>query len=142
LRRFDFQRVILAPALVLGALAAGCSDDNTVVAAPTPPVQISESFAGTVSVHGAFSHPFDVARAGAVTAQITSLSPDDTVTVGIALGTWNGSACQLIIANDAAKLSTSVLGTATAPGTLCVRMSDAAGQLTAPTSYELRVDHY
>jgi len=133
--------VILAPALVLGAIAAGCSDNNTSTVTPTPPVQISENFAGSVTVNGAFSHPFQVTRAGSVTAQITSLSPDDTVTVGIALGTWNGSACQLIIANDAAKLSTAVLGTATAPGMLCVRMSDA-GQLTAPTDYELKVDHY
>jgi hypothetical protein len=141
LRRFDFQRVILAPALVLAAIAAGCSDDNTSTVTPTPPVQVSESFTGSVSVNGAFSHPFEVSRAGGVTAQITSLSPDDTVTVGLALGTWNGSACQLIIANDAATLATAVNGTATAPGTLCVRMSDT-GQLMAPTDYELRVDHF
>src|SRR3954471_15199010 len=123
LRRFDFQRLILVPVLALGAIAAGCSDNNTSTVTPTPPVQLSETFTGSVSVNGAFTHPFQVTRAGSVTAQITALSPDDTVRVGIALGTWNGSACQLIIANDAATLSTAVNGTATAPGTLCVRMS-------------------
>jgi len=133
--------VILAPALLLAALAAGCSDDNQSTVTPTPPVQVSETFAGTVTLNGAFSHSFTVDRAGTVTAQITALTPDDSVTVGLALGTWNGTACQLIIANDAAKLSTVMLGTATGPGTLCVRVSDV-GQLSAATAYELRVDHY
>ena len=128
------------PALLLAGLAAGCSD-NTSTVTPTPPVQVSETFAGTVTINGAFSHSFLVDTAGAVTAQLITLSPDNTVTVGLALGTWNGTACQLIIANDAAKLSASVLGTATAPGTLCVRVSDV-GQLAAPTDYEVRVDHY
>ena len=133
--------MILAPALLLAALAAGCSDNNTSTVTPTPPVQVSETFSGTVTVNGAFSHSFTVARAGQVTAQITGLTPDDTVTIGLALGTWNGAACQLIITNDAAKLSTVMLGPASGPGTLCVRLSDV-GQLTSATAYDVRVDHY
>ena len=102
---------------------------------------ISESFTGTITVNGAFSHSFTVDRAGQVTAQVTALAPDDTVTIGVALGTWNGIACQLIITNDAAKLSSVTIGTATGPGVLCVRMSDV-GQLSGATNYEVRVDHY
>ena len=132
---------MVAPALLLAGLAAGCSDNNSTGVTPTPPTQISETFAGTVTVNGAFSHTFVVARAGQVVAQLTALSPDDTVTIGVALGTWNGTACQLIIANDAAKLSAVVVGTATAPGNLCVRLSDV-GQLSAKTDYEVRVDHF
>jgi hypothetical protein len=135
------RRVILAPAFLLAAFAAGCGDDNTSTVTPTPPVQVSETFSGTVTVNGAFSHSFVVDRAGQVTAQITGLAPDETVTIGLALGTWNGSACQLIITNDAAKLSTVMLGTASGPGTLCVRLSDV-GQLTSATNYDVRVDHY
>lgn len=138
--RFDFRRLLLLPALLVASLAAGCSDNTTTVNVPDP-VLLTDSFSGSVSVGGAFSHTFTVTKAGSVTAQLTALSPDDTVTVGFALGTWNGQACQLVITNDAAKLSATILGTATAPGTLCVRVSDV-GQLGAPTNYELKVDHY
>jgi hypothetical protein len=141
LRRFELRRLTLASALLLAVFAAACGDDDSSTVTPTPPVQISEAFSGTVTVNGAFSHSFVAERAGQVTAQLTALAPDDTVTIGVALGTWNGSACQLIITNDAAKLASVTIGTATGPGSLCVRLSDV-GQLTAATTYEVRVDHY
>ena len=140
--RFEFRRLFLLAVLAAAVSAAACGDDNNAAGpAPTPPVVISSAFTGTVTVNGAVTHPFDVSRAGTVTVQVTALSPDDTVTIGVALGTWNGAACQLVIPNDAATLSTTVLGTATAPGTLCVRVSDV-GKLKAPTDYEVKVDHY
>jgi hypothetical protein len=105
------------------------------------PAIVSETFSGTVTVNGAFTHPFTASRAGSVTAQVTALAPDDTITLGLALGTWNGIACQVVIANDTAKLSSAVLGTATAPGSLCVRLYDVGG-LAGATSYDVKVDHY
>lgn len=132
--------LLLAP-LVAAAVATGCSDDNTIITNPSTPTAVTETFAGTVTVNGAFAHNFAVDTPGAVSAQLTALGPDETAIIGFALGTWNGTACQLIITNDAAKLSTVILGTATAPGTLCVRVSDV-GQLSAPANYEVRVDHY
>ena len=135
------RRLILTPVLVAAVMAAGCGDDP----APTPdtetPVLLTETFSGTVTVNGAFTHPFTVSRAGSVTAQVTALGPDDTIMLGLALGTWNGIACQVVIANDTAKLSSAVLGTATAPGSLCVRLYDVGG-LATPTSYDVKVDHY
>jgi hypothetical protein len=136
------RRLILAPVLVAAMSAAACGDDDTTTAPPTEtPVSVSETFSGAVTVNGAFTHPFTVTRAGSVTAQITALSPDDTVTLGLALGTWSGIACQVIIANDTAKLSAAVLGTATAPGSLCVRVYDVGG-LTTATNYDVKVEHY
>jgi hypothetical protein len=133
--------LLLLPALLLAGLAAGCSDNNSTTTPVPQPVTLTDTFSGTVGVNGSFSHTFEVTRAGTVTAQITGLTPDDTAIVGFALGTWNGAACQLVITNDAATVATTILGTATAPGTLCLRVSDA-GQLSAATSYDLRVDHY
>jgi hypothetical protein len=104
-------------------------------------VPVTQTFSGTVTVNGALTHPFAVNRAGEVTVRLTALSPDDTVTLGLALGTWNGIACQVVIANDAAKLSSTVLGTATTSGSLCVRVFDVGG-LTAAADYELQVDHF
>jgi hypothetical protein len=141
LRRFEFRRLLLLPALLVAGFAAGCSDDNSSTPQAPPPVELTDTFAGTVTVNGAFSHNFEVTRAGAVTAKITALAPDSAVTVGFALGIWNGTACQLIITNDMATASTTINGTATAPGTLCVRVSDV-GQLSAPSDYEVQVAHF
>lgn len=135
------RRLILAPVLVAAVMAAGCGDDPAPAPVTETPVLLTETFSGTVTVNGAFTHPFTVSRAGSVTAQVTALAPDDTVTLGVALGTWNGIACQVVIANDTAKLSSSVLGTATAPGSLCVRLYDVGG-FAATTSYDVKVDHY
>ena len=135
------RRLILAPALVAAVIAAGCGDDTTTAPPVEAPVLLTETFSGTVSVNGAFTHPFAASRAGSVTAQVTALAPDNTITLGLALGTWNGIACQVVIANDSAKLSSAVLGTATAPGSLCVRVYDVGGLATA-TSYDVKVDHY
>ena len=134
------RRLLLLPAVTAAVLAAACSDNTT---APTPevPVTVTETFSGTVTVNGAVTTPFTVARAGTITAELTALSPDDTVTVGLSLGTWNGVSCQVVIANDAAKLGSAVIGTATAPGSLCVRVYDV-GALTAPTDYDVKVDHF
>ena len=135
------QRLMLAAVLVAAAVATGCGDEDPITAPPESPIPVTETFSGTVTVNGAFTHPFAVAKAGSVQAQLTALSPDDTVTVGLALGTWNGIACQVVITSDSAKLSTSLLGTATAPGSLCVRVFDVGG-LTAPTNYDVKVDHF
>lgn len=136
------RRLILAPVLVAAVMAAGCGDDPITVPPLDTPVVVSETFSGTVTVNGAFVHPFTVARAGSVTAQVTALAPDDTITVGLALGTWNATgACQVVIANDSAKLSSAVLGTATTPGVLCVRIYDVGG-LTTATNYDVKVDHF
>ena len=136
------RRLILAPVLVAAVMAAGCGDDPAPAPEQETPVLLTETFSGTVTVNGAFTHPFTVSRAGSVTAQVTALAPDDTITLGVALGTWNANgACQVVIANDTAKLSSSVVGTATAPGSLCVRLYDVGGFAT-PTNYDVKVDHY
>ena len=135
------RRLILAPALVAAVMAAGCGDDPVTEPETETPVALTETFSGTVTVNGAFTHPFTVTRAGSVSVQVTALSPDDTVTLGLALGTWSGIACQVVIANDIAKLSSTVLGTATAPGSLCVRIYDVGGFTTA-INYDVKVDHF
>ena len=135
------RRLLLAPVLVAAALAAGCGEDPAPAPDPGTATQVTETFSGSVSVNGAFTHPFTVARAGQVTAQLTALSPDDTITIGLALGTWNGFSCQIVITTDTAKLSTSVIGNATTSGSLCVRIFDVGG-LTTTTDYDIKVDHF
>ena len=136
------SRLILAPVLIAALLATACGDDPAPPTVIETPAVISETFSGTVGVNGALTHPFTVDRAGSVTVQVTALSPDDTVTLGLALGTWNlNSSCQVVIAKDSATLASSVLGTATSAGRLCVRVYDVGG-LRTPTNYDVKVDHY
>jgi hypothetical protein len=132
---------VLAPLAVCVTLAA-CGDDNTpsTPTSPTPPGTVTENFSGTLNQNGATTHPFRT-DAGTVTATLTAVSPDSATVLGLSLGTWNGAACQLVIANDRATQGTILVGLASASGNLCVRLYDAAGGLTQPTSYEVQVVH-
>lgn len=135
---------LLWPVLALALVAAGCGDNSTAPSGDTStPVSISETFFGTVTVSGGSTTSFTVSRAGSVTAQLTDLTPDNTVTLGLLLGTWNGNSCTVAngLIKDNATLNSTVVGTATGPGTLCVRVYDVGG-LTAPTDYAVKVDHF
>jgi hypothetical protein len=122
--------------------AAACGSNNILNPTPgTPPVSITEPFDGTVTVNGASTQPFTVSTIGRVDAKITALSPDDTVTVGLSLGTWNGAACALTITNDAAVLNTTVTGTAQTIGQFCARVYDV-GKLTSATTYTIVITHF
>jgi hypothetical protein len=105
----------------------------------TPLVPVTDTFSGTVTPNGAVTHDFGVQAGGRVTATLKSLSPDDAV-VGLSLGTWNGSACQIVLANDSARLNAVVIGQASGLGNLCVRVYDV-GSISQSTSYEVEVVH-
>jgi hypothetical protein len=133
----------LTSLLLAASLAAACGDDTpTTPTDTTPPVAITEEFSETLNPNGGRTHEFPVDRAGTVTARLTALAPDDTVTVGLSLGTWNGSSCKIEIAKDDATLTAgTVIGTATGTGLLCVRIYDV-GDLTASTDYTVTVEHF
>jgi hypothetical protein len=62
------------------------------------------------------------------------------VRMGLALGTWNGSACQLVITKTDAAEATVITGAVSALGSLCVYIHDV-GNLVRPTEYEIEVTH-
>jgi hypothetical protein len=132
--------------LLLAPLAAGCGgDDSTNTPTAPTPVAVTQQFSNgddpPLNPNGGRTHPFAVQQAGTVSAKLTALSPDETVTVGLSLGTWNGQVCQVILANDAAVLNTTVTGTAQQTGNFCVRVYDV-GKLTASTNYTIDVTHF
>ena len=128
--------------LLLAPLVAGCGDDDpvNVPTAPTP-VAVTEQFMGDLNPNGGRTHPFVVLQAGTVSARLTALTPDDTLTVGLSIGTWNGQVCQIILRNDAALLNTTVVGAAQQTGQFCVSIYDV-GRLTASTDYQIDVTHF
>jgi hypothetical protein len=127
-------------AMVLAVGAAACGSDLPTTPTPTPPVTVTDTFAGTLNRNGAASYSFTTASSGSVTAALTTLAPDSTLIVGLSLGTWNGFACQIVLANDKATQTSTVVGTASAAGSLCVRVYDV-GNVGDPTTYEIQVTH-
>jgi len=128
--------------VLLAPLAAGCGDDSTDTPTAPTPVAVTETFTGSLTPNGGRTHEFAVQQAGTVTAKLAALSPDDTVVIGLSLGTWNGATCAALIPNDKAALNTSVVGTAQQTGMFCARVYDAAGSLTASTDYTIEVTHF
>jgi hypothetical protein len=122
--------------------AAACGDDTPT--APEQPVQrptVTEEFTGRLTVNGAATHSF-ATGSGQISVTITELAPDSTAVIGVSLGTWNGSACQIVLDNDNATQTTGgVLGTASGPGNFCARVYDV-GKLTAATDYKVTVVHF
>ncbi len=125
--------------LCASLLMAACGGTNNL----TPPIgatplPVTEVFADTIERNGAKTYPFVAQAGGTVTASLTAVSPD--VVLGVSLGTWNGLACQTIIANDKAVVGTVVTGTASAIGNLCARVYDV-GFVSVATEYTLSVFH-
>jgi hypothetical protein len=129
---------------VASMMAGACGSDTTTPTTPTTsttPVTTTETFSGPLSVNGAVTHVFLVLATGTVTVQLTAVDPGDSPTIGVALGTWNGSSCQLIITNDAAALNAIVTGNVTAATSLCARVYDAGGKLANSINYTIQVIH-
>ena len=138
MQRAFWKSLLLAAVVAVG----GC--DNDPDQTPTEPAPtVTETFTGTVAVNGASPHTFPVVAAGTVTATLTEITPDNTVAVGFALGTWNASSsiCQQVITNDNATQGQILTGNASGPGTLCVRLSDPGSKLTASAGYTVTVVH-
>ena len=128
--------------LSLTVLTAACGDNDTLPpTTPTPPrVDITQVFTGEVNRNGAVTHPFLAEAGGTVTVTLDSLTPEAVSEIGVSLGTWNGTACQIVIANDAAAQGARVVGNASTAGNLCVRIYDV-GRIPALAAYQVTVVH-
>ena len=137
------RRLVLIPALAVLALGgAGCDngDDTTEDPTTTPSPTITETFAGSITTNGAATFTFPTTASGSVTATLRSLTPVTTIQVSLALGTWNGVSCQIVLTNDRAGQGGSITGNVSGAGTLCVRISDI-GQISGTTTFEVVVVH-
>jgi hypothetical protein len=127
-------------------LAAACGGNDDPLPTEPSPATFTEVFAGTLNPNGAATHPFGVSRSGLLTAQLTAVSHESTgadpsLVMGLSLGTWNGSACQITLAKDDAVQNTVLTGQASQAGALCVRVYDV-GRFTENTTYEVQVVHF
>lgn len=134
------KRSMLAAVVAMTLSAAACGSDTPTTPTPTTPTPVTDPFGGTLNRNGAANHAFSVSAAGTVTATITALSQEG-VTVGLSLGVWNGTSCAVSIDNSAAAVGTSLFGSATGIGNLCVRIYDI-GKISDTLDYQLSVTHY
>ena len=137
------SRTFRALLLLLAPLAAACGGDNQPTNPNTPtPVAVTETFNGTLTPNGGRTQEFIVQQAGQVSVKLSALAPDDTISIGLSLGTWNGAVCSAILSNDKAMLNTTVTGNAQNTGFFCARVYDSAGSLTASTDYTIDITHF
>jgi hypothetical protein len=131
----------------LALAAAGCSDTINVTSpsepsAPVPtPEPVTETFGGSITQGGTAYHVV-FSRLGAVTLTMTAIGPDQSATVGMSIGVLNSVACAAIMENPTARVGSQLLGTATGPTTICVRVFDA-GTIAADATltYEVTVKY-
>ena len=64
-----------------------------------------------------------------------------TTSVGIALGTWSGTTCSVVLANDLSGVGGAVTGAVQGSGSLCARVYDV-GRLLAPSTFTIEVSHF
>jgi hypothetical protein len=128
--------------VLLACVAAACDDDDPNLTPISPTLPKTESFSGTVTQSGATTHNFDVGAAGAVVATLKTVGADNTLVVSFALGTWTGTACSIVLANDAATGGAILTGTMTGIGTLCARVGDVGNIPSGPgVAYTIEVVH-
>lgn len=134
--------------VVMLAVSACSGGDDVTTPSTTSQLPETQAFNDLLTVNGAKTHTFVTPRSGTVTATLGTLTlpvegdpvPSYNVALSLALGTWNGSACQIVLANDLATPGTSIVGFASSTGTLCVRVSDV-GQMIEPLNYLVRVTY-
>jgi hypothetical protein len=129
------------PLVALAAMAVGGCETTTSPPPPPPVDPITKTFSGTLAVSGAVVHTFTPTQAGEINVTLKVLAPVSTVTIGMGLGVWTGTSCDLAIADDQAILNELLIGTATGVAEFCARLNDV-GQLTAPTDYTIEVKHF
>jgi hypothetical protein len=134
--RLSCRALLLSIAiLVMGA----CSNNNPIV--PTPPLgSVTDTYSGTLSKNGAFTHAFSISSLGSITASIVSLAPNASQIVGFQLGVWNGTSCTASSSTDVATTGSSITLTASSAGIVCVRLYDV-GFIDDPVLYQLQVVH-
>jgi hypothetical protein len=139
------SRFTLAAIVAVALSVAACDSSTTAPTTATTPT-VTDTFTGTLNLNGASSFAFSVSAAGYVYATLTSVADSDTnladttATVGMSLGTWNGTGCTVILSNDQAVQGTMVTGSVTGIGNLCARVYDV-GKVVTPLSYQITVIH-
>jgi len=126
-------------ALVLAGALASCGGDTTTT--PTTPTTVTDTFNGALAAGGTTQFPFTVTTTGTISATLTSLTPQTTITVGFGLGQPASGVCQLMSGayTEAAKVGQALSGTI-ATGSYCVEVYDI-GNVVGSDDFVVTITH-
>jgi hypothetical protein len=140
--RTGMRNALRKGSVILALLfAAACDQAGTMTELPrptTPPGKVV-SFSGTLQLLGRDAYSFTVAQEGYVEATLVGLGAAAGTTVGLGIGTANGTGTCAVIQSvtTGAGTAAQLVGTGL-PGALCVTIFDV-GNLTAPAIYTITV---
>ncbi|MCX6538615.1 MAG: hypothetical protein NT151_06760 [Acidobacteria bacterium] len=136
--------------MAVSVLSAACGGGTTAAAlttaatltAPTP-VSTTETYSGTLAQTGVDTYPFAATVTGAMTIGLTAVGPLATLSIGVGIGTWDGTTCTLIAKNDNSKAGLVALSGTAVAGNFCVQVYDS-GNIPDSTSvtYTVQVVHF
>lgn len=141
-------------ALPLAVLVAGCGSPTSPTVTTTTTTTTSTTtttttttatvtYTGTLVANAKDTYVF-AATPGSITVTMTALDPNTVLpAIGMGLGTWNGTACTLVVSTTAAQVNTQLVGTASLTSNFCVQVWDVNG--FAPgyvQNYTVTATHY
>jgi hypothetical protein len=136
----------MAALLVFSLSACSTSPSTTTPLTPTSPTSpttpeaVTETFTGSLASQGTTYYLFTAKAAGVVTATLTGITPDSAVIIGLAVGTFDGFTCTPVVVSETAQVGSVLIGTATAPVNLCIKVYDV-GNVVDPESFTVTVVH-
>ena len=127
-------------ALALAGAVSSCGGDTSTATTPTP-TSVIDTFNGTLAAQGSVQFPFTVTTPGVVSATLTSLNPQATITVGFGLGQPSAGVCNLITGafSESAKVGQPISGTIGA-GSYCVALYDI-GNVVGSDDFIITISH-
>jgi hypothetical protein len=128
---------LLVTTAMLPLAACGDSFESPTQPAPLAPANVTQEFSGPLNVESSQVHPFPVPSRSTITVTLVSVAPLATLSVGLGVGTWDGTSCTLIGADNNARAATALSGTVE-PGNYCAAIFDN-GNLTESITYTIRV---
>jgi hypothetical protein len=134
-----FTALAAAMLCAIGTIACGSSILSQIPTAPAS-TPTTSTFTGTLTTNGGSSFAFNAVAAGPVKATLTDVAGG--IAIGFSLGTWDGTTCHLVMANDAAVPGAVLSGNASSPGSYCARIYDPSpSTVTADTAFTMTVQY-
>ena len=134
-------------AAVFAALVTSIACGGSTPTEPTAPAPVYElktsTFPGTVTTGGSVGFPFTVVNPGDISLSIIELAPVSTLTMGLALGSWDAAAstCTQQLTTNTATLNVVFSASPSAPGEYCVGIFDI-GNVQVSSDFTLKVTYY
>jgi len=144
MRAPNAARFVAVFTALVASIACGGGTTPTEPTAPAPVYELKTStFPGKLTTGGTVGFPFTVVNPGAINLSITELAPVSTLTMGLALGSWDASTsiCTQQVSTSQATINAVYTANPSAPGEYCVGIYDV-GNVQVSTDFTLKVTYY